>query len=208
MRMSEKNLSTVSGRPTHRKSQIYRVRNQNVVVPDGYMAVGCIVGVHGLRGEIKVELYTDFPERFAPGVMLLVGDDLMEVRLVSVRPHKNQLLMQLEGVADRTAAEQLRGLWLFAPEDDAAELEEGAYWIHDIIGLQVLQEDGRSLGDVVDVFATGANDVYVVRPAEGQNRGQDILLPAIPEVVLAVDLAQRRMTVHLPDGLIEAETVD
>jgi len=208
MRMSEKNLSIASGRPKRRKSQIYRVRNQDVVVPDGYMAVGCIVGMHGLRGEIKVELYTDFPERFAAGVTVLVGGDLTEVELVAVRPHKNQLLMQLAGVADRTAAERLRGLWLFVPEDDAAELEEGVYWIHDIIGLQVLQEDGRHLGDVVDVFATGANDVYVVRPAEAQNRGQDILLPAIPEVVLTVDLAQRKMTVHLPDGLIEAEIVD
>lgn len=206
--MSEKSHPTTSTRSSRRKHQVYRIRNQEVVVPDGYIAVGHIVGVHGLRGEVKVELYTDFPERFAPGEMLLLGVDLAEVELVGVRPHKQNLLMQFDGVADRTAAERLRNLWLFVPEADAAELEEGVYWIHDIIGLRVVEENSHELGVITDVLATGANDVYVVRRNAGHSPAQELLLPAIPDVVRTVDLAQGVMTVHLLPGLLEAESVD
>lgn len=206
--MSEKSRSTTSTRPLRRKHQVYRIRNQEVVVPDGYIAVGHIVGVHGLRGEIKMELYTDFPERFVPGETLLLGADLAEIEIVGVRPHKQNLLVHFDGVTDRTAAESLRNLWLFVPEADAAELEEGVYWIHDIIGLRVVEETGNALGVITDVLATGANDVYVVRRNAGQSPAQEVLLPAIPDVVRAVDLAQGVMTVHLLPGLLEAESVD
>lgn len=204
--MTETRRSTTN--PPRRQTQVYRVRNQDVVVPHGYFAVGHIAGVHALRGEVKVELFTDFPERFAPGAHFRLGSDLTDVRIATVRPHKQQLLVQFEGVTDRTAAEQLRGLWLFMPERDAADLEEGAYWIHDIIGLQVWEAGGGVLGAIVDVLVTGANDVYVVRPAPGANQGQEILLPAVEDVVLEVDLEQHRMTVRLPEGLLDAERVD
>lgn len=187
-----------------RAGQVYRVRNQDVVVPSGYLAVGHIIGVHGLHGELKIELYTDFPERFAPGVTLFMGPDLEEVEIRQVRPHKGHLLIMLDGINDRTTAEGLRSLWLFVDEADAAELEEGAYWIHDIIGLKVETDTDTVLGKVVDVLATGANDVYIVRPAEGINRGQEILLPAIADVILAVDLAAGILRVHIPEGLIDA----
>lgn len=175
-------------------------------MPDGFLAVGHIVGVHGLRGEVKLESYTDFPERFAPGERLRLGDDLAEVEIASVRPHKKFLLIRFEGVTDRTTAEQLRGLWLFVAEEDAAELEEGTYWIHDLIGLEVWEESGARLGELVDVLVTGANDVYVVHGEQGAAR--EILLPAIPEVVLNVDLAAGVMTVRLLEGLLDAEAVD
>ncbi len=187
-----------------RAGQVYRVRNQDVVVPSGYLAVGHIIGVHGLHGELKIELYTDFPERFAPGVTMFMGPELEEVEIRQVRPHKGHLLIMLDGINDRTTAEGLRSLWLFVDEADAAELEEGAYWIHDIIGLQVETDEGTLLGKVVDVLATGANDVYIVRPAEGINRGQEILLPAIADVILAVDLAAGILRVHIPEGLMDA----
>lgn len=206
--MSENSRSTSSPRSLRRMSQVYRIRNQDVIVPDGCMAVGHITGVHGLRGEVKVELYTDFPERFAPGETLLLGVDLDEIEVVGVRPHKQNLLVQFDGVTDRTAAESLRNLWLFVRETDAAELEEGVYWIHDIIGLRVVEENGSALGVITDVLTTGANDVYVVRPQAGQSPAQDVLLPAIADVVRAVDLAQGVMTVHLLPGLLDAESVD
>ncbi len=206
--MSENRRSTLPGKAAQRKGQVYRIRNQEVVVPDGCIAVGHIVGVHGLRGEVKIEPYSDFPERFAEGETLLLGADLSEVKILGVRPHKQNLLVQLGGVVDRTAAERLRGLWLFVPESEAAELAEGFYWIHDIIGLRVVEAEGGVLGEIVQVLATGANDVYIVRPGAGQNRGQEILLPAIPDVVQAIDLAQGTMTVRVPDGLLDAESVD
>lgn len=204
--MSESIRSTPPKRSPRCRGRTYRVYNQEVFVPDGFLAVGHIVGVHGLRGEVKLESYTDFPERFAPGERLRLGDDLAEVEIASVRPHKKFLLIRFEGVTDRTTAEQLRGLWLFVAEEDAAELEEGTYWIHDLIGLEVWEESGARLGELVDVLVTGANDVYVVHGEQGAAR--EILLPAIPEVVLNVDLAAGVMTVRLLEGLLDAEAVD
>lgn len=197
-----------SKKSSQRQGQFYRVRNQDVLVPDGCMAVGHIVGVHGLRGEVKVDLYTDYPERFAPGEQLMLGADLVEVEIAAVRPHKEFLLIRFEGIEDRNAADQLRGLWLFIDENLAAELEEGAYWIHDLIGLRVVGEDAVELGELVDVLITGANDVYVVRLAAGVQRQQELLLPAIPEVIKAVDLDKGVMIVRLLDGLLEPETAD
>jgi 16S rRNA processing protein RimM len=205
--MPEFARSTPSKKSSQRQGQFYRVRNQEVLVPDGCMAVGHIVGVHGLRGEVKVDLYTDFPERFAPGEQLMLGADLVEVEIAAVRPHKEFLLIRFEGIDDRNAADQFRGLWLFIDENNAAELEEGAYWIHDLIGLRVVGEDAVELGELVDVLITGANDVYVVRLAAGVQRQQDLLLPAIPEVIKAVDLDKGVMTVRLLDGLLEPETI-
>ena len=179
------------------------MRNQPVVVPTGCIAVGHIIGVHGLRGEVKVELYTDFPQRFAPGVVLLVGEELAEETIEQVREHKTHLLMKFAGIDGRSAAEGMRNLWLFVDEADAAQLEEGVYWIHDIIGLDVFTEQGESVGRITDVLETGSNDVYVVAAAGDFNRGRDVLLPALDDVILTVDLEQRRMIVHLPDGLLD-----
>ena len=184
-------------------AQIYYMRNQPVVVPAGCIAVGHIIGVHGLRGEVKVELYTDFPQRFAPGVVVLVGEELAEETIEQVREHKTHLLVKFAGIDGRSAAEGMRNLWLFVDEADAAQLEEGAYWIHDIIGLDVFTEQGELVGRITDVLETGSNDVYVVAAAGDFNRGRDVLLPALDDVVLIVDLERGRMIVHLPDGLLD-----
>jgi 16S rRNA processing protein RimM len=183
--------------------EVYIYRNQTVVVPDGFMAVGCIVGLHGLAGELKVELHTDFPERFAPGAHLRLGEALLEYVIVASRMHKTHLLLKLNGITRREQAEVLRGQWLFVPEEDALALEEGAYWVHEIIGLEVETEEGRHLGDISDVIFTGANEVYVVRTPPTVNRGKELLLPAIEQVVRNVDLPSGRMVVHLLPGLLE-----
>lgn len=185
------------------QQNVYYVRNQAVVVPPGYLAVGQIVGAHGLNGELKVEAYSDFPDRFAPGVTLYLGEDLEAVQVATVRPHKTNLLVCLDEVGDRNEAEDVRGLWLYVPEADAAELEEGQYWVHDIIGLQVVTVDGMQIGKITDVMTTGANDVYVVRPAENVNGGRDVLLPAIADVVEQVDIPNGIMVVRLLEGLID-----
>ena len=170
------------------------------VAPAGYLAVGRIVGVHGMRGEVKVESFTDFPERFDVGSQLLLGDDLDEVEVLSSRPHKGNMLLMLSELSSRGAAELLRGQWLLVPEDEAAALDENAYWVHDLMGMEVVSEEGESLGTIYDVLFTGANEVYVVRAAA---TGREVLLPAIDEVVRAVDVPARRMTVHLIPGLID-----
>jgi 16S rRNA processing protein RimM len=187
-------------------SQVYTHRNRTVAVPAGYLAVGYIQGVHGLHGELKVELFTDFPERFVSGTELLMGEVLTVVKITGARLHKQHLLLQLEGVNRREEAEALRGEWLFVNEADAVALDEGVYWVHDIIGLDVQTEEGDALGVVREVLFTGANEVYVIETPPGINRGRDLLLPAIEEVVRKVDLAAGCMTVHLLPGLVEEES--
>jgi 16S rRNA processing protein RimM len=174
-----------------------------VYIPDGYLVVGQISGAHANRGEIKVESHSDFPDRFAPGAVVLMGPDLEQVEILTARPHKSHILITLDGITSRDGARSLQGTWLYVAEEDAAELDDDTYWIHELLGLTVITDQGRQLGTVTDVLATGANDVYVVRAAEGVNRGQDILLPAIAQVVLDVDVAAGTITVHLLPGLLD-----
>jgi 16S rRNA processing protein RimM len=156
-----------------------------------------------LRGELKVEPYSDFPERFAPGVQLFLGDDLAEVEVIAARPHKNQILLQLKGIERRDQADTLRNTWLFIDEANAVPLDEDTYWVHDIIGMNVQTNDGEWLGTIREVLFTGANEVYVVETPVTVNQGKDLLLPAIPDVIQQVNLAEKLMTVQLLPGLVE-----
>jgi len=182
-----------------------RTPRTDVDVPEGYLAVGKIVAVHGLRGEVKVELYTDYPERFEQDVTLWAsrgGDNELEaLTVVKARPHKNLMLLTLDEVHTREDAEALRGYWLFVDEEEAVELEEGTFFVHDILGLSVRTEEGALLGTIADVLFTGANEVYVVQ-GDALPQGE-VLLPAIDEVILAVDLEAGAMTVRLLPGLLD-----
>lgn len=184
-----------------RSVDTYVHRNQRVRIPKGYIAVGLITSAHGLRGEVKVELHTDFPERFAPGVKLFLGEDLEEVTVSSARPHQGQVLLQFEGYESREAVDEIRGLWIFVPDDQAVELEEDTYFVHDIIGLSVQTVAGELLGTVKEVLFTGANDVYIVTPPDDPKR--EILLPAIEEVVKQVDLDKGILVVEPLPGLLD-----
>jgi 16S rRNA processing protein RimM len=164
----------------------------------GYLAVGNIVGVHGIRGEVKVELLTDFPERFSAGATLYLGPEsqVRPVRIEAARPHKGMMLVKFAGVPARNAAELLRDTLLLIPEEQAMPLGEGENYAHDLIGLRVETAEGRALGTLVEILYTAANDVYVVR-----RPGVELLIPALKEVVLTLDLGGGRMVVQLPDGL-------
>jgi 16S rRNA processing protein RimM len=162
--------------------------------------VGRIHGPHGIRGELKVESQTDFPERFAPGShLLLVAPDgrVRPTVVLSSRVHKNRYLLTVEGIEDRTAAENLRGGFLKVGQEDLTPLPPGRYYQFQLLGLSVVTDEGRALGPVEDVFPTGGNLVLVVRGEEGE-----LLLPYIDDVVLKVDLDEGRITVHLLDGLL------
>jgi 16S rRNA processing protein RimM len=182
---------------------IYTHRNRKVNIPDGYMAVGQIAGVHGLRGEVKVEPHTDFPERFKPGLILAMGDERTQIEIATVRPHKGLMLIRFVGVKRREDAEALRGGWLFVNESDAIELDEGIYWIHDLVGLTVQSSSGKTYGTITDILSTGANDVYIVRTEAPFNKGKDLLVPAIADVVQRVDIDAGLMSIDLPPGLVE-----
>lgn len=200
---SENPRRLLKPKPRQTPRQPYTHRNQPVHMPDGYIAIGLVTSVHGLKGEIKVELHTDFPERFAPGILVLIGDELIERTIKHARPHKNQLLLVLEGVHSREEAEALRGQWIFVNEDDAVELDDDTYWVHDIVGISVQTEDGQLLGTVKEVIFTGANEVYVLATEPSVNQGKDLLLPAIADVVQKVDLAANLMIVRLLPGLLD-----
>ncbi len=172
-------------------------------LPPDHFAVGEIQRAHGIRGEVKVRVLSDNEARFQPAGKLAVTCPPFALTVQHVRTHKGALLIQFAEIATRTEADLLRGAWLSVAESQVASPDPGSYWIHDIIGCQVKTEEGRSLGRIRQVLATGANDVYEVKPDAALEISVPILLPATPDVIRDVDIEQRLITVHLLPGLIE-----
>lgn len=163
-----------------------------------FITVGQIIKPHGVRGEVAVEILTDFPGRFALlEEVYLDEDNPRPVPLESVRFHKGRALLKLGGWDDRTAAETLRNEMILVPIDEAMPLDPDQYYQEDLIGLEVWTTDDEYLGDVADILETGANDVFIVHGDRGE-----ILLPAIEDVVQWIDLEENRMVVELMEGLI------
>jgi 16S rRNA processing protein RimM len=164
-----------------------------------YLAVGKIVRAHGLRGEVSVAVLTEFPERFETTEWVYLGNEFEATpyRLESYRWHKDNVLLTLAGVTNRTQAEALRGQLVQVPLEEAVALPEGSYYLYQLIGLQVKTVEGEFLGIITSIMETGANDVYVV-----QNQGRELLLPAIPDVIKTIDLANGLMVVQVIEGLI------
>lgn len=159
-----------------------------------------------MRGEIRVDVLTDFPERrFAPGSRLFLGaaqDDPAPrpVEVLAARPHKSWLLVALDVAADRAAAATMTGHFLLVPAEDAGELEPETYYPHELIGCEVVTDAGESLGRVESILETGSADVLAVR-RDGASR--EVLLPMIGDVVRAIDVAGRRIEVTLLPGLLD-----
>ena len=164
-----------------------------------YLAIGRVVRAHGLRGELSVTVLTDFPERFDVTEWVYLGDEreAEPYRLVGYRWNKRNILLSLEGVTDRTAAEQFKGQYVQLPIEEATALPEGNYYAFQLRGLEVVTTENEILGILTDIIETGANDVYLVKDEE-----REILLPAIADVVKSVDLEQGRMIVEVIEGLI------
>ena len=149
---------------------------------------------------------TDVPEHIQPGARVYIGEGHTPHTIRGVRPHKKNLLIRLEGVADRDQAYALNKQMVFVRAAELPPLPEGEYFHHQIVGLTVITKEGDPLGSVVEIITTGANDVYVVRPqpdpGPGRGKAKDILIPATEEVILDIDLEARRMVVHLLPGLL------
>lgn len=163
-----------------------------------YLVVGYLRRPHGVKGEMLMDVHTDFPERLKSGMTLFVGDQYQPMVVASRRPHASGLLVRFRGVKTPEEAGLYRNTWVYVPTANRPSLPEGEYYHHQLIGLNVVTDDGRDLGVLADILETGANDVYVVRDAEGK----DVLLPAIPPVILEVRLDERQIRVHLIEGLI------
>ncbi|MBP6965435.1 MAG: 16S rRNA processing protein RimM [Armatimonadetes bacterium] len=160
------------------------------------VVIGKITSPFGLKGEVKVFPLTDFPERFSELAQAYLGtesDGRMWV-IESVRFHKGLVLIKFEGVDDITAADGLRGMEIRIRRGDLVPLEEGRYYIHDIVGLGVLTTDGEDLGKVEQVLTGSANDVYVTPRA---------MIPAVREFVVSVDLSKKQIVVKAVEGLVQ-----
>jgi 16S rRNA processing protein RimM len=162
-----------------------------------YLSVGFLRRPHGVHGEIIMDLHTDFPERLRKGRKLFLGEEHKAVTLEAMRPHANRVLIKFKAIDTPEEVGHFRNQWVYAAVKDLPPLPEGQHYQHELIGINVVDENGNPLGVLEEIVETGANDVYVVR----DDVGKEILLPNIPSVVLDLDFARRIMKVHLLEGL-------
>lgn len=166
--------------------------------------VGKIVNTHGIRGELKILSQTDFPElRFEKGSSLVmvdpVGGQTVPVQVETAREHKGMFIVRFKGWDNINQVEKYKGWLLKVEESQLAELDEGEYYYHEIIGCTVVTREGSKLGVVAEILTPGANHVWVVnRP-----KGKPVLLPVIDDVIKDVDVNNKRITVELLEGLVD-----
>ena len=164
-----------------------------------FVLIGKFRRPHGIKGEIVMSVLTDFPELVHPGQMVYVGERHTPYQVRSVRWHGADLLVALEELPDRTAVEIFRNIMVYMKTKDIPELPEGEYYIHQLVGLEVVTDQGQYLGKIKEILVTGANDVYLVESEEGK----EILLPVIEQVVLDIDHESEKVIVHILPGLLD-----
>ncbi len=167
---------------------------------DNYLRVGVITTTHGVRGEVKVFPTTDDPGRFniLKRVFLDTGKEMLPLEIEGVKFFKQMVILKFKGIDNINDIEKYRGKDLLILREDAVELEEGEYFIFDLIDSTVYTEDGKELGVLAEIITTAANDVYVVKTSTGK----EILIPSIKDCILDVDVENKKIIVHLLDGLI------
>lgn len=171
--------------------------------PPRYLLIGKVLRPHGVRGELRVQVLTDYPERISKLETVFIGtgnndENATPYALNHARPHQNYMLLTLENVNDREQADLLRELFVMVALENAVPLEEGEYYLYQLEGLQARTDDGQILGTVSEVLETGANDVYVITsPKYGE-----ILIPVTDETIVKVDVAAGYIIVHLLEGLL------
>lgn len=165
------------------------------------LRVGVISSTHGIRGEVKVFPTTDDVNRFKKlkSVILDTGKDYLELELQSVRFFKNMAIVKFKGYDSINDIEKYKGKDLLVTRENAVELSEDEYFIYDIIGACVAEENGNKVGVLKEVLTTGANDVYVVEREEGG----ELLLPVIKDCVLSVSPEDKKVVVHILPGLLD-----
>lgn len=165
------------------------------------LQVGIIISTHGVRGEVKVYPTTDDPRRFRrlKEVVLDTGREKMNLEIEGVKFFKQFVILKFKGLDNINDIEKYRQKSLYVTRKNAVRLQRDEYFIADLIGLKVQDEDGKELGTVKDVIETGANDVYEVEMADGKS----LLLPAIKQCILNVDVENGTMQVHVLEGLLD-----
>jgi 16S rRNA processing protein RimM len=184
----------VSNRPAAKRPSSRRAKRSTSETEPQYLVIGKVLRPHGIRGELRLEIHTDSPAHLNDVETVYIGEERKPYTLKRQHIHQGILLIAIEGVEDRTTAEAFRGRLVAVKMKDAAPLKEGEFYHHQIIGRDVVTDQGEALGKVTEIITTGANDVYVVK-----GEGGDVLLPAIKSVILRLDPAP--ILVHLPEGL-------
>lgn len=164
------------------------------------LQVGVITSTHGIRGEVKVFPTTDDAQRFRElkDVMLDTGKETLSLEIEGVKFFKQFVILKFKGIDNINDVERYKRCPLFVNREDAVELEEDEYFIADMIGMKVITDEGEEFGTLKDVMETGANDVYVIERSDGG----EVLVPAIKECILEVDIPGRQMKIHVMAGLV------
>ena len=162
-----------------------------------FLAVGRLRRSHGVNGEILMDVLTDFPERLRVGKLVYVGETHEEMHIAGIRGHDRELIVHLRGISTPEEVARFRNALVFVKASDLPRLPEGEFYHHQLLGLTVVNEQQVVLGALDSILETGANDVYVVKTPEGK----ELLLPAVEEVVLEVDIAKRQMVVRPPEWI-------
>lgn len=168
---------------------------------ENILQVGVITSTHGVRGEVKVFPTTDDVKRFKrlKEVILDTGKEQMSLEIEGVKFFKQFAILKFKGFDNINDIEKYKGKSLFVTRENAVKLRKDEYFIADLIGLKVLDEEEKEIGELKDVIETGANDVYVIT----MNDGRELLLPAIKQCVLSVDVEGGTIKVHILDGLLD-----
>jgi len=167
-----------------------------------FLAVGKLRHPHGVHGEILMEVFTDFPERFTPGAILYLNSEGHSLQLIKCRPHREGLLMSFEGYTTPEEISQFRNQIVYVKADERPPLVDGEYYHHQLINLHVTTDTGVSIGTVSEILETGASDVLVIRP----EIGPEVLIPVVDTFIQRIDLTNREITVHIIPGMLAEET--
>jgi len=174
--------------------------NPNAIPPEqgetAFLLVGHLQRAHGIKGEIAMQVITDFPERLLKGKKLWIGDSHIQHIIKSIRWKQDLMLLGFEGIDDRSGIDVLVNQDVFIQTSALPKLPDGRYYFHQLIGLSIFEKE-NFIGKVTEILETGANDVFVI----SLPGGKELLLPDIKSVILNVDLEEQKIQVAIPDGL-------
>lgn len=160
-----------------------------------FLVIGKLRRSHGLSGDVIMDVYTDFPERLSVGKTLLIGESRRPLVIRSLRPKDKELLIGFEGYTSSESTVDLRNQLVYVSAAELPALPAGEYYHHELVGLRVVGTDGSEIGTLDEILETRANDVYVIKKADGK----EILIPAVDEFILEINLEQRTIKVALPE---------
>jgi 16S rRNA processing protein RimM len=167
---------------------------------DDFLLVGKIIGVHGIKGALKVFSYCESAAVFQKDAFIYIKKDTVSMekyKISNSNAYKNILRLSVDNISDIDSASVLTGFEIFKKKDEFEKLEDGTYYWFELIGMSVFTDDGSFLGIIKSVLQTGANDVLVIK-----NNHEETLVPAIESVIISVDKKEDKMIINLPEGLI------